>query len=152
MQQDHRNNDTMTQWKDFFYPPVDAPVEHHVDEQDDDDDSSQDRNDELMIRRHGRTITSLVCLFGVLIPLAGMMQCQGWNEGSMEVQSCLIDTSFTREYANALYGVAVLFPFYGWFLYALNRFLVGLVGTLCCDHLGRGSRARYQQQPQQELV
>ena len=35
-----------------------------------------------------------------IFPVLGMMNCDGWNEGSGVVESCVIDIGLLRSYAN----------------------------------------------------
>ena len=39
-----------------------------------------------------------------VFPVLGMMNCQGWNEGSMESKTCVIDGTIFHVYANFYYG------------------------------------------------
>lgn len=41
------------------------------------------------------------------------MNCSGWNEGSMKVNSCVVDFSPLRTYANYYYGFIVISAFLG---------------------------------------
>ena len=60
----------------------------------------------------GRGITiSLFFLFGVILPILGMMNCSGWNEGSGTVSKCLISGGFMIGYANFYYGLMLLSAF-----------------------------------------
>ena len=53
------------------------------------------------------TIYSLV----FLIPLLAMQNCSGWNEGSMEVSTCLVDISIFREFASFCYNILLISAF-----------------------------------------
>ena len=53
------------------------------------------------------TIYSLV----FLIPLLAMQHCSGWNEGSMEVSTCLVDISIFREFASFCYNILLISAF-----------------------------------------
>lgn len=77
-------------------------------------------------------IFALVLLFGFALPILGMMNCSGWNEGSGAVYSCLfLDSGFTRAYANFYYGLlllsafALLIPFviYAYLVVGLGNYL-----------------------------
>lgn len=55
----------------------------------------ENHNEEIALRLRC-TIISTICFLGVILPMLGMGQCDGWNEGSMEVQSCYVDNFLTR--------------------------------------------------------
>ena len=113
------------------------------------------------IAGYRRTVTASICFYGVILPILAMWQCSGWNEGSMEVESCFIDTSVTRGFANFLYGIVLVSAFagcvpcciYGCLLFALDRCLVN---ALCCYrgcYQSQGQRnARFHEVSVQELV
>ena len=63
-----------------------------------------------MTMDRGVTI-SLFFLFGVILPILGMMNCSGWNEGSGTVASCLIGGGFMAVYANFYYGFMLISAF-----------------------------------------
>lgn len=46
-----------------------------------------------------------------ILPILGMRNCSGWNEGSMAVTSCTIDGNIFREYANFYYGLLLISAF-----------------------------------------
>ena len=46
-----------------------------------------------------------------IFPALGMMNCQGWNEGSMTSESCLVNTSFLQAYADFYYALVLFSSF-----------------------------------------
>ena len=44
-------------------------------------------------------------------PILGMMNCEGWNEGTMAAKTCLIDTPILHAYANFYYGFIAISSF-----------------------------------------
>jgi len=62
-------------------------------------------------KRIGRLVKWAIWLGFVLVPVMAMGNCSGWNEGSMAVASCAIDTPFLRELANFYYGYLLLSAF-----------------------------------------
>ena len=46
-----------------------------------------------------------------VFPVLGMMNCNGWNEGSMTAQKCLIDSSFLHAYADFYYALILFSAF-----------------------------------------
>jgi uncharacterized membrane protein len=57
-----------------------------------------------------KKITLAVYFIAFVLPILGMMNCPGWNEGS-GVQSCIIDGNIFREYAELYYGLLLLSAF-----------------------------------------
>lgn len=45
------------------------------------------------------------------LPFLGMLNCEGWNEGSMKVSSCYVDSEFLRFFAELFYGLLLLSAF-----------------------------------------
>lgn len=59
-----------------------------------------------------KTNIKIVILFiGLVLPVLGMLNCSGFNEGSGSVRSCIIDCTFLREYANFYFGWLVISAF-----------------------------------------
>lgn len=54
-------------------------------------------------------IVSYSILF--VLPYLGMTNCEGWNEGSMEVACCTIDSKILRAYADFYFSFIVLSSF-----------------------------------------
>jgi hypothetical protein len=78
------------------------------------------------------TIFALAIYFiAFALPIIGMMNCSGWNEGSMAVKSCAVDSPFLRSYANFYYGWLLLSAFmigapilaYGGIIVFITRFI-----------------------------
>jgi hypothetical protein len=46
-----------------------------------------------------------------VVPIFGIMNCDGWNEGSMSVKNCLIDGDIFRAYANFYYDLILISAF-----------------------------------------
>lgn len=44
-------------------------------------------------------------------PVLGMMNCQGWNSGSMAVKSCVVNIGLLQVYANFYYGLLLMSSF-----------------------------------------
>jgi len=53
---------------------------------------------------------SLYSVFFIL-PVLGMLNCDGWNEGTGAVTSCVIDGSFFRSYANFYFSFITISSF-----------------------------------------
>jgi len=49
-------------------------------------------------------ISLAIYFIAFVLPILGMMNCSGWNEGSMAVKSCVIDGNIFREYAEFYSG------------------------------------------------
>jgi len=45
------------------------------------------------------------------MPILAMLNCEGFNEGSMAVETCFIDSDLIRGYANFYYGWLVISSF-----------------------------------------
>lgn len=59
-----------------------------------------------------RKILALCIYFiGLILPILGVLNCSGWDEGSMQVQSCYIDSEFIRSYANFYYALLIYSAF-----------------------------------------
>jgi uncharacterized membrane protein len=56
---------------------------------------------------------SLAILYFIafVLPILGIKNCPGWNEGSMAVHSCIIDGNIFREYADLYYAFLLLSAF-----------------------------------------
>jgi hypothetical protein len=61
----------------------------------------------------GAIVFFIVLFVGCVLPMIGMLNCSGWNEGSMHSTDCLIDTSWTRAYADWYYGFILFSVFLG---------------------------------------
>jgi hypothetical protein len=61
-----------------------------------------------------KKITLSIYFIAFALPILGMMNCSGWDEGSMTVESCMIDGAIFRAYADF---------YYGWLL--ISAFMVG---------------------------
>jgi len=46
----------------------------------------------------------VVLFITVVLPILGMVNCNGWNEGSMKASACLIENPFLVSYASFYYG------------------------------------------------
>ena len=46
-----------------------------------------------------------------LLPLLSVLNCEGWNAGSMAFKSCTYDTPFLREFGNTVIGWAYVASF-----------------------------------------
>jgi hypothetical protein len=46
-----------------------------------------------------------------IFPVLGMMNCQGWNEGSMSSETCLINSSLLQAYADFYYALILFSSF-----------------------------------------
>jgi len=68
-----------------------------------------------MTKLQRRLLVASVAAIFLLGPVAIMGNCSGWNEGSMQVASCVVDVAPLRHLADLLYG---------WVL--LSAFLLGL--------------------------
>jgi len=51
-----------------------------------------------------RAVKIAFYFIGLVMPVLGMMNCKGFNEGSMTVRECFIDHSLLRSYADFFYG------------------------------------------------
>jgi hypothetical protein len=60
-----------------------------------------------MTRRQRRLIALAVALVLFLGPVAIMMNCSGWNEGSMKVANCAVDFPLARSLADMFYGIVL---------------------------------------------
>lgn len=47
-----------------------------------------------------------------VFPVLGMMNCQGWNEGSMAVKTCVVNAGFLQAYANFYYALILFSAFF----------------------------------------
>lgn len=45
-----------------------------------------------------------VYFVGLVLPLLAMLNCEGFNEGSMAVKSCVIDSELVKAYASFYFG------------------------------------------------
>ena len=56
-----------------------------------------------------KTIVLIILLFiGLILPILGMYNCSGFNSGNMSVQSCIIDNTVLRKYADFYYGLITI--------------------------------------------
>ena len=55
----------------------------------------------------------VVLLIAFALPALGMENCSGYDEGSMQIESCVIDSPATRAYAEFYYGLVLLTAFTG---------------------------------------
>jgi len=52
-----------------------------------------------------KLIIKLVILFiGLVMPILGMLNCKGFNEGSMKVKECFFDNELFKSYASFYFG------------------------------------------------
>ncbi len=58
-----------------------------------------------------KKVTLGIYFFAFVLPILGMMNCSGWNEGSMVVESCIIDGTIFRAYADFYYGWLLISAF-----------------------------------------
>ena len=58
-----------------------------------------------------RAIRLVFYFIGLVMPILGMMNCKGFNEGSMTVKECFIDNSLLRSYADFYYGWVTISSF-----------------------------------------
>lgn len=60
-----------------------------------------------------RTLIAFAIVFGagIGLPVLALFNCSGWNEGSMRVATCIVDTPALREWAEILYGFLLLASF-----------------------------------------
>ncbi|MGV7960883.1 hypothetical protein QPK13_07115 [Photorhabdus tasmaniensis] len=56
-------------------------------------------------------ITFIIFFIIFILPVISMMNCHGWNEGSMEVTECSINLWIVREYANFYYDFVLVGAF-----------------------------------------
>jgi hypothetical protein len=49
-------------------------------------------------------IKLFIYFIGFVMPILGILNCKGFNEGSMEVTHCFIDSNIIRSYANFYNG------------------------------------------------
>ncbi len=56
-------------------------------------------------------IKLVIYFIGFILPILGMMNCQGWNEGSGVVSDCIIDCILFRSYADFYYGLLLISTF-----------------------------------------
>jgi hypothetical protein len=75
-----------------------------------------------------------------IIPILGMMNCSGWNEGSMTVESCLIDAPLFRDYANLYYNFMLFSALMGGIPIIIYVFLVFLVVKLYKNISGNNAK------------
>lgn len=61
--------------------------------------------------RANSVISTLILFFGFFAPILGMMNCSGWNEGSMTSSSCLLSSGFMIAYADFYYGLMLFSSF-----------------------------------------
>jgi hypothetical protein len=45
------------------------------------------------------------------LPILGMLNCSGWSESDMKVESCIIDAQFLRDYAAFYYNFLLISSF-----------------------------------------
>jgi hypothetical protein len=62
-----------------------------------------------------RTLIAFAIVFGagIGLPVLALFNCSGWNEGSMRVATCIVDTPALRDWAEILYGFLLLASFMG---------------------------------------
>lgn len=60
-----------------------------------------------------RTLIAFAIVFGagIGLPVLALFNCSGWNEGSMQVATCIIDTPGLRDWSEILYGFLLLASF-----------------------------------------
>jgi len=56
-------------------------------------------------------IKRVIFFIAFVLPLLGMANCNGWNEGTMTVKSCVIDGQLFRGYANVYYAFLLMSAF-----------------------------------------
>jgi hypothetical protein len=65
----------------------------------------------LMTRQQRRLVILAVALLLFLGPIVTMMNCSGWNEGSMKVARCAVDFPLARSLADTFYGIVLFSAF-----------------------------------------
>jgi len=60
-----------------------------------------------------KKIALAIYFIALVLPIIGMMNCSGFDEGSMVVKSCVVDGSIFRAYASFYYGWLLIFAFAG---------------------------------------
>jgi len=58
-----------------------------------------------------KVLAFFIYFVGLVLPVLAMLNCSGWDEGSMQVQSCVIDSDFIRAYANFYYALLLFSAF-----------------------------------------
>ncbi|SCM67175.1 hypothetical protein SAMN05421764_11047 [Donghicola eburneus] len=60
-----------------------------------------------------RTLVIFLIVFGagIGIPILALFNCGGWNEGTMQVAYCVVDTPDLRFVAEVVYAVVLLSSF-----------------------------------------
>ncbi len=61
--------------------------------------------------KKSKKITLIIYFVAFVLPILGMMNCSGWDEGSMTVSSCIIDGIICRGYANFYYALLLFSSF-----------------------------------------
>jgi len=64
-----------------------------------------------MTKLQRRLIVGSIVIVLFLGPIAIMGNCSGWNEGSMKVAACTLDSRLLRDLADLLYGVVLISAF-----------------------------------------
>jgi hypothetical protein len=76
-----------------------------------------------------------------VLPYLGMTNCEGWNEGTMEVASCTFDSDIFRAYAYLYFSFIVLSSFM-LLIPVIGYILVGILITeVIARNVGKRKRA-----------
>lgn len=73
----------------------------------------------------------------LLVPIAVMLNCSGWNEGSGMVTACVIDGPLFRSAADFTYGFVVISAFLGFIPVILYLAAVALVSAGIAHIIGK---------------
>jgi hypothetical protein len=83
----------------------------------------------------GSRIVFILYFVAFVLPILGVMNCDGWNAGSMAVATCAIDNGLFRSYAN-LY---MAFLFFSSFLVFIPVLIYIVICILLTKFIGRVS-------------
>lgn len=70
----------------------------------------------------------IISFCGFVLPILAMVNCLGWNEGSMSVSGCVVDFPFARAYADVYYGLLLFSAFM--LLMPLGVYVAFVVGLI----------------------
>lgn len=57
------------------------------------------------------TVRLMIYIIGIGFPIFAMWNCSGFNEGSMVVKDCIIDSNLLRNFSSFCYGVVTISSF-----------------------------------------
>jgi hypothetical protein len=85
--------------------------------------------------KKSRLFTLVIFSLAFLLPILGMLNCSGWNEGTGHVENCLIDAPFLRAYADFYYSFIVISAFVGFLPVGLYILVIVLITKFIAKRL-----------------